>query len=255
MDIRGKIVVVTGAAGGIGAAAVKRFASEGAVVIATGRTEAKLAPLVGTAAEAVVLDVTSDEEVQNVISRIEHTYGRIDVLVNNAGYGIFESVLEGTIENFESMMNVNYLGTVRCTKAVMEGMMSRGSGHIVNVASLAGKVATSKSSGYSATKHAVLGFTNALRQESVPFGIRVTAINPGPVDTGFFGIADPSGQYAKRMRRMMITPELVASRIVRAVRTGSREENIPGFLGAGAVLYNMFPAMIDRLGGKLFNQK
>lgn len=122
-----------------------------------------------------------EETVQAVIAR----YGKIDILLNNAGYGQFESFTDMPIESFEAMMDTNYLGIVRCTKAVLPYMLKQGNGHIVNIASMAGKIGSAKSTSYTATKHAVLGFTNALRMELKPKGIFVSSINPGPIDTGF----------------------------------------------------------------------
>src|SRR5690606_13325587 len=110
----------------------------------------------------------------------------------------------------------------------------RGSGAIVNIASIAGKMATAKSAAYSATKHAVLGFTNALRQELHGTGVRVMAVNPGPVATGFFDVADPGGEYANRVSRFMVTPERVARAALDGLARGKAEVNVPSWLGAAA---------------------
>ena len=101
------------------------------------------------------------------------------------------------------------------------------SGHIINIASQAGKIATPKSSVYSATKHAVLGYTNSLRMELSDFQIKVTAVNPGPIGTDFFTIADESGTYAKSVQRYILKPEYVAKKVVDAMLTSTREINLP----------------------------
>lgn len=120
-----------------------------------------------------------------MFTEILAAYGRIDILLNNAGYGKFAGFTEMEAQEFDDMMDVNYMGIVRCTKAVVPHMLQRGSGQIVNVASMAGKIGTARSVAYTATKHAVLGFTNALRQELRKSGITVSAVNPGPIATDF----------------------------------------------------------------------
>src|SRR5690606_14399525 len=135
----------------------------------------------------------------------------------NAGFGIFETFRDAPLDHFEAMMDTNYMGTVRCTKAVLPSFLARGAGHIVNVASIAGKLGTPKSTGYTATKHAVLGFTNALRLELRGTGVTVSAVNPGPIDTPFFEIADPDGGYVRNVRWFMLKPEKVAARIVKVI--------------------------------------
>lgn len=182
-------------------------------------------------------------------------YGRIDILLNNAGYGKFAAFTEMEPHEFDDMMDVNYMGIVRCTKAVIPHMLERGSGQIVNVASMAGKIGTAKSVAYTATKHAVLGFTNALRQELRKSGIIVSAVNPGPIATDFFKTADPSGNYEKSVARMMMTPEHVSSKIVKVMETGKEELDLPGLAGFGIRLYGLFPRLADKLTYNAMNRK
>ncbi len=115
--------------------------------------------------------------------------------MNNAGYGIFAEAEKVEFVDVEGMFAVNVVGLIACTQEVIPFMCKRGSGHIINVASQAGKLATPKSSIYSSTKHAVLGYTNSLRMEMAQRGVFVTAVNPGPIRTEFFQIADPGGSY------------------------------------------------------------
>ncbi len=188
-DLHGRIVVITGATSGLGALLGGKFADKGAVPVLTGRSSAKLLEAAsrfpGTL-DTYVMDVTSSQDVERTVNEIMEKYGRIDVLVNNAGFGIFKSALEAPLSDFEEMMDVNYMGVVRCTKAVLPHMVQAGAGNIVNIASMAGKIGTAKSSGYTASKHAVLGFTNSLRQELIGSGVVLSAVNPGPIDTPFF---------------------------------------------------------------------
>lgn len=203
----------------------------------------------------LAMDVGDDESVAEGFKTIFSEYGRVDCLVNNAGYGIFAYCDEAPLAEFSAMMNVNYMGVVRCTKAVLPSMKAARSGRIVNVASIAGKLGTAKGTGYTATKHAVLGFSNALRQEVREYGITVSTINPGPVDTPFFDLADPNGHYVNNVKWFMLKPERVARAIVAAVEKGRTEVNLPWIAGAGAKLYQLFPGLGDRLSYRLLNKK
>ncbi|HZG78937.1 MAG TPA: SDR family oxidoreductase [Paenibacillus sp.] len=246
-DLRynGKIAVVTGASGGIGARIAAALHERGAHVVLAARSTEKLekfaAELGDGRATAVLLDVADERSVIRAFEEIAARFGRVDLLVNNAGFGRFETVADAPADSFEAMMNVNYFGLVRCTRAALPGMLARRSGAIVNVASIAGKTATAKSAGYAATKHAVLGFTNALRQELHGTGVRVMAVNPGPVRTAFFDIADPEGGYVNGVKSMMVTPERVARETLAGLDRGRAEVNVPGWLGAAAKLSQALP--------------
>lgn len=235
-----------------------QLAEQGAVPILTGRNRVKLAQAAATLAGrhgSYLLDVGDERLVAEAVAQAEADFGGIDVLINNAGYGQFESFMDASTDSFSAMMDTNYMGIVRCTKAVLPGMLQRGSGHIVNIASIAGKVATAKSTGYSATKHAVLGFSNALRVELARTGVRVSTINPGPIDTPFFAQADPSGAYVSNIRWLMMKPDKVAKAVLRAIERNKPEINLPATLAAGAKLYQLFPRLSDRIAGKWMNKK
>ena len=236
MNIMNKVVLITGASSGIGAVMAQQFAAKGAIPILTARSTAKLKEIASTiqGRHAVYpMDVTKTDEVNEVVNQIMVDFGRIDILINNAGYGIFESFVGAPLEHFEDMMNVNYLGLVRCTQAVLPHMLQAGSGHIVNIASMAGKIGSAKSTGYSATKHAVLGFTNSLRQELARSGVSVTAMNPGPIETPFFDRADPSGNYVKNIAWFMLKPEKVVKELIHAIEKNIPEKNLPFVAGVG----------------------
>ena len=159
------------------------------------------------------------------------------------------------LDEAEGMIETNVLGLITCTKLVLPDMVSRRSGHIINIASQAGKMATPKSSVYSATKHAVLGFTNSLRMEMHGRHVYVTSVNPGPIRTNFFNIADKEGTYIKNIDRLMIDPVKLAGRIVDAMMTGKREINAPGWMNAGSKIYSLFPRTFETLGRSQFNKK
>lgn len=256
--LNGKIVLISGASSGIGAMTAALLARRGAIPVLTGRNRerlAKTAESIGGGCSYYVMDVTDMKQIEAVVSDVIRKYGRIDVLLNNAGYGQFEKFDEMPIESFESMMDTNYLGIVRCTKAVLPYMRKQGSGHIVNIASMAGKIGSAKSTSYTATKHAVLGFTNSLRMELRSDGIAVSAINPGPIDTDFFAIADPTGSYLKNVSWFMMKPAYVAKKIVRVIERRKAELDLPHAASVGIKLYGLFPRVADRLFGGLFNRK
>lgn len=257
-QLKDKIVVITGASSGIGAITARMLSEKGAVPVLLARSEKKLKETAAGIPGVFGLytcDVTDEAEVARVFTEILATYGRIDILLNNAGYGKFAGFTEMEPQEFDDMMDVNYMGIVRCTKAVVPHMLQRGSGQIVNVASMAGKIGTARSVAYTATKHAVLGFTNALRQELRKSGITVSAVNPGPIATDFFKTADPSGNYQKNVARMMMTPEYVSARIVKLMETHKEEIDLPGIAGFGIRLYGLFPRLADKLTYNAMNRK
>ncbi|MBO1627918.1 SDR family NAD(P)-dependent oxidoreductase [Bacillus arachidis] len=257
-----KVIVITGASSGIGEQVAMQIAAEGAIPVLIARTEEKLRVLAGkikttynTPCYYYVLDVSKETEVNTVFAKILADAGQIDILVNNAGFGIFKTFEEATMVEVKDMFEVNVFGLVACTKAVLSHMLERNSGQIINIASLAGKIATPKSSAYAATKHAVLGFTNSLRMELSSTNIYVTAINPGPIDTNFFDIADQSGTYVKNMGRYMLKPTYVAEQIVKVMRTKKREVNLPKWMSIGPKLFALFPGLFERVAGKSLSKK
>jgi len=201
------------------------------------------------------LDVTDAEATSETLERIWREMNGVDVLVNNAGFGYFERFVDAPLAHFEQMMDTNYMGAVRCTKALLPHMLRRGGGQIVNIASIAGKLGTPKSTGYAASKHAMLGFTNALRQELRGTGIVVSAVNPGPFETPFFQKADPSGTYVKGVKALMMKPERVADAVVRVIERRKAEIDLPGWASLGVKLYQLFPRMSDRIAGGWLNKK
>lgn len=256
--LKGKVVLISGASSGIGALTAEKLAARGAVPVLTGRNMERLrsiAERIGGDCGCYPMDVTSSEEVANTVEAVLAAYGRIDILMNNAGFGLFESFMEASIESFEAMMDTNYMGTVRLTKAVLPHMLKQGDGHIVNVASMAGKLATPKSTAYSASKHAVLGFTNALRMELKGTGIAVSSVNPGPINTPFFEQADPQGTYVNNVGWLMMEPDYVADSVVKAMESRKEEVNLPRLAAAGMKLYQLLPRTADRMLGGMFNRK
>ena len=260
--LENKNVVITGASSGIGLRVATLCAERGANLVLLARSIEKLVEIKRELEQRYVatvhvykLDVSNTDEVSAVFSNIMAELGGIDVLVNNAGFGIFKYAHEASIEEVKGMFNVNVVGLMACTSMVLPLMKKQKSGHIINVASIAGKIATPKSSVYSATKHAVLGYTNALRMEVADDNISVTAVNPGPIETNFFTIADEQGTYVKNVQGYMLKPEYVAEKIVDAMLTKRREINLPRWMNAGSVLFALFPRLFEKAGKRAFNKK
>lgn len=260
--LQDKVIVITGASSGIGEELAMQVAEQGAIPVLIARTEEKLRELkqkiettYRTSCHYYILDVSNEVEVKRVFTQILQDIGQIDILVNNAGFGVFKTFVEASVQEVKDMFDVNVFGLVACTKAVLPYMIERNSGHIVNIASLAGKIATPKSSAYAATKHAVLGFTNSLRMELANTNITVTAINPGPIDTNFHTIADESGTYVKSVERYILKPNYVAQQIVKAIEMKKREVNLPKWMNLGPIIFSLFPGLFERVAGKSLSKK
>lgn len=261
-SIQGCYVVITGASSGIGEKVAIECAKQGAHLILLARRKDLLAQLAerikndyGVSCYYYPLDVQNFDSIHEVFSMIKKDIGQIDVLVNNAGFGVFNDVLDATMDEMKNMFEVNVYGLVACTKMVLPEMIDRKKGHIINIASQAGKISTPKSSLYSATKHAVLGFTNSLRMEVKKNNIYVTSVNPGPIKTDFFTIADKKGDYVKNVERWMLDPNKVARIIVRSMLTPRREINLPGWMNVGSTFYQVMPKLFERMAGKAFFKK
>lgn len=256
--LTGKTVFITGASGGLGEKIAYQSALQGARVYAAARRTEPLERLrvkihqeTRGSCHPVFLDVSDLERVQKVFTEVNS----IDILVNNAGFGVFKTVEDSTIDEMKGMFEVNVFGLVACTKMVLPQMIHKGHGHIINVASQGGKIATPKSSLYSATKHAVIAFSNSLRMELVKTGVHVTTVNPGPIRTNFFSIADESGNYAKTIDKWMLDADGVAKKVVACMLAKKREINLPVWMNAGSKLYHLFPGLIERMARGAFSKK
>ena len=262
MNLENKVVVVTGGSAGLGEQICYEAAKRGAIVVTCarrtnliGKVKEQCMELSGKEAYAFQLDVANPESVARLLEKISEKVGKIDVFVNNAGYGIFQEFTEMDPAVIRNMFEVNVLGMMVLTQQVAIQMAEQKHGHIINVASIAGKIATPKTAVYSATKFAVLGFSNALRLELKPLGINVTTVNPGPIETAFFDQADPSGSYLSSVGSLVLEPNKLAQTIVKAMIHPKREINRPYILGAAAKLYTLFPAIGDLYGRNDVQQK
>jgi 3-hydroxybutyrate dehydrogenase len=230
MFLSDKRAVVTGGGRGIGAAVARALVAEGAAVVLSARRgaeiEAAAAELrqAGGRAVAVPCDVTQPEAVENLRQRATAELGQVDILINNAGVASSATIQELRLEEWERLFAVNARGPFLCTQAFLPGMRERGWGRIVNVASVAGKVGAPYISAYTASKHAVVGFTRALAAEVAASGVTVNAVCPGYVDTPLTDssvarIVERTGMDAEAVReklrrmspqRRLFAPEEVA---------------------------------------------
>lgn len=257
-----KIVVITGASSGIGERLAYHAARNGAITILVARNKKILNNMAqslnekfGKRCHVFSCDIGDPDAWQTTLKKILSEFDRIDALINNAGFGVFETVAESSFTSFKNMFDVNVLGLIQGVRIVIPQMIDRKRGHIINIASQAGKMATPKAAGYSASKHAVLGFTNALRLEVEKDGVFVTAVNLGPVRTNFFKTADPEGKYQKAVSRYMLDPDTIAQRVTNQLFQKKREINLPSWMEFGSKCYQLFPNIMEFLLRKQFNKK
>lgn len=187
--MKDEIVCVTGASSGIGAACAKKFSEAGAKIIAVARRADRLKQVTGSLpspVHSIILDVRNQPEVERTFSSLPAEWANIDVLVNNAGLGRgLEKIYEGSIDNWNEMIDTNIKGLLYVSRAIIPGMVKRNSGHIINIGSIAGHEVYPNGNVYCATKHAVDALTKGMRIDLVDTPIRVSTIDPGLVETEF----------------------------------------------------------------------
>ena len=245
------VALVTGASSGIGESTVHALLAHGFTVHAVARRVDRMAGLAELGAHVHSMDVTDDASMVAGIERIVADHGRLDVLVNNAGYGSFGAVEDVPIDEARRQFEVNLFGLARLVQLSTPHMREQGSGRIVNISSVGAKFYEPFGAWYHATKFAVEGFSDSLRMELRPFGIQVVLVEPGPIRTEWNEIARDSllersgegayGSYARRafevMRRFdepsrASTPEEVADKIVKAATVSRPAARYP--VGRGA---------------------
>ncbi|GGM22308.1 oxidoreductase [Paraliobacillus quinghaiensis] len=261
-DFNGKTIIITGASSGIGEGLSHKLAACGANLILLARSGDKLKKLQTILEKEhtinckyYTVDLSDRKAWKETLIKIEEEHPTIDAIINNAGFGVFDTVQEADYQDIEKMFQVNVLALMEGVQSLLPHFVSKKQGHIINVASFAGKIATPKSSAYSASKHAVIGFSNALRLEVENKGIFVTTVNLGPVRTNFFQVADPSGNYQKSVDQFMLEPEVVVDQIIKALFRRKREINLPRWMELGSRFYHLFPWLSERLLRKQFNKK
>jgi NADP-dependent 3-hydroxy acid dehydrogenase YdfG len=209
VSIKGKVALITGASRGIGFAIAQKLGQMGARLSLCARDAKRLEKSAkeiqgqGASAVAILADVTRASDIASLVKKTEQSLGPIEILVNNAGIGYFAPIQDAAETNWDSVMDTNLKAVFLLSKAVAPGMIERRAGHIVNIASLAGKNAFAGGSIYCASKWGLLGLTQCMAEDLRPYGIRVCAICPGTVATEF-------SPHAGKDPRKMLQPEDVA---------------------------------------------
>jgi len=180
-----KVALVTGASSGMGKETAKRLLAAGYTVYVAARRRALMDDLAALGAIPLTMDITEDADIRQAVATIEAGHGGVDVLINNAGFGLFGSVEETSLEDARYQFEVNLFGLARLTQLLLPGMRAKRAGTIVNLSSMGGKIYTPLGAWYHATKHAIEGFSDCLRIELAPLGIKVVIIEPGVIATEF----------------------------------------------------------------------
>lgn len=234
-----EVVIVTGASSGIGAATAKELARYGAQVVLAARREDELAKQVeaitsaGHEAVAIQTDISESAQITRLVNEVLERFGRVDVLVNNAGVGWQKPFVDESVERIDQMLDINLRGAILATHAVLPGMLERRHGAIIAVASVAGHIAVS--SMYSATKFGLRGFMLSLRRELMGTGVSASVVSPGYIRT----------PLNKGTSLPMPGPEIVARAIADLVVKPKREVIVPGYYVPLVGLSNALPGLVD----------
>ncbi len=253
-SLAGKVVFVTGASSGIGEAAARLFAREGCPVVLTARRIERLQQLAsqiessGGRALPLAMDVSQPEQIDAAVKAALAAYGQIDILFNNAGFGRLDW-LEALdpVKDIKAQLNVDLLGAILTARAVLPHMYSRHSGHIINMASVAGWIAPPLYTIYSAAKFGMRGFSDALRREALPRGVNVSAIYPGSVATEFnqhIGSSPAKRRFTTPVW-LTLSAEDVAHSVVDLAHHPRRGLITPWYMVAAKFLNSHFAALSD----------
>jgi short-subunit dehydrogenase len=260
VNLRESVVVVTGASSGIGHATALAFSRQGAAVVVAARRKDRLDALVaeiargGGMALAVQCDVARSADLDELVRLAMERFGRIDVLVNNAGFG-FSGTIEDTPDDvMRELMDVNYLSAFRLTRLVLPIMRTQRRGHIVNVSSVVGKISFPFHGAYSASKFAMCAMTEALRGELAGSRVTATAVLPASTRTEFFDAQQQVGAHSAAPTGPQQSAERVARAIVRSVHHPTPEVNLVAPMRIAFGMNAFFPALRD-FAGRMFYRR
>lgn len=259
MEFKNKVVVITGASSGIGEASAIKFAEKNAKIVMVGRRKEKLLEVEKKIskfkAETLVYkcDVSEKSEVEKMSKEVLNKFGTIDVLVNNAGFGIYGKVSDLTIEEIEAQMSTNYLGMVYFIKNFLPKMLEQKSGHIVNVASVAASFGLPGIASYCASKFAMLGFSEGLHHELKGSGVGITVVSPIMVRTNFFD--HPSFETMPKYSSTALSAETVAKAVVKAANSSRLEIIVPPVVRGAVWAKQTFPYIINPIIGSAFKKQ
>lgn len=251
INIDRKVALVTGASSGMGADFVRELLKEGYVVYGVARRLERMVELKKIGAEVLKMDITVEEDIVNVVRTIEEKHGGVDVLVNNAGFGMYGAMEDTTLDDARYQFEVNLFGLARLTQLVLPYMRRQKAGKVINISSIGGKIYSPLGAWYHATKHALEGWSDCLRIEVEQFGIDVVVNEPGAIRTEFGDVVlgpmlerSANGPYAKLARGMEKTmhyaenpnlssdPKVITDKLLKAVR--SRKPRTRYWAGRGS---------------------
>lgn len=247
MGKRFETVLVTGASSGMGREFAERLLAEGMTVYVAARRADRMAALAEKGAIVLEMDITKDDQIVAAVQRIVDGHGGVDVLINNAGYGQYGAVEDTAIDTARYQFEVNLFGLARLTQLLLPSMRAKGRGRIINISSMGGKMYTPLGAWYHATKHALEGWSDALRLELAPHGIDVVIVEPGIIRTGFADAMndhfapgqsgaydDLSGALQKSTAKSFENPKfgsppsVISDLVLRAIRAGRPKTRYAG---------------------------
>ncbi len=252
MRCKDQVVVITGASMGIGEALARAFLSEGARVVLSSRDLSRLEEArsrIGTTdrTAAVSCDVQDRRQIENLVAGSKDRFGRIDVWINNAGYGMLDSVASMSMEDCRRLFATNFFGAIECMQAVIPVLQAQRNGTIINISSVVGHLPVPHMSAYCASKHALNAVSEAARLELEPSGIRVLSVCPGRIKTNF-GANTVKGTHGKRLGdsfQQGISAERCARAILKGYLHGTREVFVPWHAFWVSHLYELFPQVVE----------
>jgi NAD(P)-dependent dehydrogenase (short-subunit alcohol dehydrogenase family) len=254
MKLAGKVAVITGASMGIGEAIAKLFLQEGAKIVLCARdlprTQAAEQRIGGGGNTlSVACDVSKRDQVDALVKAAVAKFGRIDIFVNNAGFGLNDAVADMDMAEFRRMFDTNLFGAVDCMQAVIPLMRQQGGGDIVNISSVSGHISTPYMSGYAATKHAMNAIGKAARMELLRYNINVLTVCPGYIATDFVKNMT-KGKNPQRVGssvKYAVTPDVVADATLQGMLKRKREVIVPKFYKWFIKLYQTSPGAVERV--------
>ncbi|MBC7876272.1 MAG: SDR family NAD(P)-dependent oxidoreductase [Anaerolineales bacterium] len=253
-NLKDKVVLITGASSGFGEDAAILFAKEGCKVVLAARRIDRLQNLAakiqnaGGEALAIPVDIVNPADVDNMVQSTIELYGHIDILFNNSGIGRVDWFENHSFErDINMLIQVNLIGMMQVTHEVLPHMLERHQGHIINMISVAGLIASPLISSYVASKHGARAFTDSLRREVTPLGIKVSGIYPGPATTEFGQHIGKNKAYrsVRSLIKTNMTSEYVASRVVDVAKRPRRSLIIPWWFRILAAIETLFPFLVD----------
>lgn len=245
MEFKGQVVLITGISSGIGQRLAIDLAAKGATVVGCGRDQERLEESLSQmrrtspSSAAHVCDVSDPEQVKRLVQKVLSEFGKIDILINNAGFGVYQSFIDLSLDRIEGMLRTNFLGAVYCAKEVLPSMIARRSGHIVNISSVAGKIGTPNMAPYCATKFALIGWSESLYHELRPLGIHVSVVCPGPVRTKMRLLFDQMA--LKQLEFLVLKTEQVSRVVIRSIQKKRFLVVIPFWLALACLFKGLMP--------------